>query len=132
MNEEAEKKQYDIDVSQISNKLMLNFPGKTVTPVSPWEVAIDASHFGRYVVRFGKTDDGDKFYSRTHFFTLNLRTIRWGAVIILVILVATGIGLVIAIPWYLIDIVRYRNFGNKKLDPFLNEMGYGKIGSFAS
>ena len=132
MSGKVEDVQPTVDVVQISNKLMMNFPGKSVTPVSPWELAIDASHLGRYVVRFGKTDDGESFYSRTHFFTLNLRTLRWGAALVLGILAVTGIGLVIAIPWYLIDVVRYRNFGNKQLDPFLNELGYSKLGSFAS
>jgi hypothetical protein len=31
----AEGQESTIDIQQISNKLMLNFPGKTVTPVSP-------------------------------------------------------------------------------------------------
>lgn len=128
----AEGQESTIDIQQISNKLMLNFPGKTVTPVSPWEIAIDASHMSRYVVRFGITDKGEPFYSRTHFFNLNLRTIRWGAVIVFILLALTGIGLVIAIPWFLIDMVRYRNFGNKTLDPFLSESGYNKLGTFTS
>ena len=57
----------EININEISNQLMMSFPGKSITPISQFEIKMDSSVFFRAVIRFMQDGDG-KYYSRNHLF----------------------------------------------------------------
>lgn len=111
------------DVNNISNNLMMNFPGKSITPISPFEIKMDSSVFYRSVIRF--MNDGEvKYYSKNDLYSMSLDTVRWGPTIIASILALTGVLAIPVIGFMLYDWLRtHREFGHK-LDQYFAQQGY--------
>jgi len=117
----------ELDIGEISNQLMMNFPGKSITPISPFEIKMDSSIFYRSVIRFMHDQNG-KYYSRNGLLSMSLNTIRWGPFLIAVlfsfsILLAIPIFFFICFDW----LSSHRRFGNK-LDKFFTLKGFIKRG----
>lgn len=70
-----DNKNNQADVNNISNNLMMNFPGKSITPISPFEIKMDSSVFYRSVIRF-MSDGGIKYYSKNDLYSMSLDTVR--------------------------------------------------------
>ena len=115
------------DINQISNSLMMNFPGKSITPISPFELKMDSSVFYRSVIRF-MSDNENKYYSKDDLFSMSLDTVRWGPFIFACILSFTGILAIPVIGFMFYDWLRtHRDFGDK-LDQYFAQQGYIKRG----
>ena len=116
---------YEIDINEISNQLMLAFPGKSITLLSPFEIKMDSSIFSRTVIRFMHNNDG-KYYNRSGLLTMNSNAIRWWPTIFAGLLIATFIlAIPICILLFFDWIHTQRRFGNK-LDKFFAMKGFIK------
>lgn len=124
---EIENSSSELDISSVSNQLMMNFPGKSITPISPFELKMDSSICYRSVIRFMHDNEG-KYYSRNRLFSLSLNTIRWGPLIIIIVL---SFSIVLAIPCFFLIcfdwLSTHRKFG-KKLDDYLTSQGFTQRG----
>ena len=117
----------EMDINNISNQLMMNFPGKSITPISPFELKMDSSIFYRSVIRFMHDENG-KYYSRNRLFSLSLNTVRWGPVVFAFIL---SFSVVLAIPIFFFIcfdwLSSHRKFGDK-LDEYFTQQGFVQRG----
>tara|TARA_B100000401_G_scaffold296870_1_gene203584 strand:- start:75 stop:452 length:378 start_codon:yes stop_codon:yes gene_type:complete len=113
----------EININEISNQLMMSFPGKSITPISQFEIKMDSSVFFRAVIRFMQDGDG-KYYSRNHLFSLSLDTVRWGPTIIALLLSFSVVLSVPIIAFMIYDWLQTHRWFGEKLDQYFAQQGY--------
>jgi len=139
----------------IENELRQKFPNREVRKLHlnpEWDLAIDTSLIYRTLLRFGVSDDGEAYFIRFNptvgdFFgelrgglrrylpwlkfakkSFDNRFLRMSPYFMLLLLLsASGVGLVITFPLILLDVIYDGIFRRFRLDPFLKKMGYKKL-----